>query len=196
MSLQTCHLMGGGNRALAYRAFGTAIAEARRVALYLHGWPSCSLEGRLLHAAAGRAGVALLAVDRAGIGGSSNYSGCGTRWWHQRWQQQSCASIDWRDASIDRHRWCRGARFSAFCCDIRQLLDELGVAAVLVMGFSGGGPYACACAAMMPERVSGLVLLAGGQLRAPAACLLARCVVLVAAAGQLMPRPRTAPLQA
>jgi pimeloyl-ACP methyl ester carboxylesterase len=67
------------------------------------------------------------------------------------------------------------ATFGAFCSDIRQLLDQLGLGAVLVVGFSGGGPYAAACAATMPERVSALVLLAGERVdsgaRALPACL-------------------------
>jgi pimeloyl-ACP methyl ester carboxylesterase len=35
---------------------------------YFHGWPSCRIEGRLLHDAAVGAGVRLLAVDRPGFG--------------------------------------------------------------------------------------------------------------------------------
>jgi pimeloyl-ACP methyl ester carboxylesterase len=35
---------------------------------YFHGWPSCRIEGRLIHSAATAAGVRLLAVDRPGFG--------------------------------------------------------------------------------------------------------------------------------
>jgi pimeloyl-ACP methyl ester carboxylesterase len=45
--------------------------------------------------------------------------------------------------------------------DVRQLADALGVARLAVMGASGGGPHALACAALLPDRVTGAVCLAG-----------------------------------
>jgi pimeloyl-ACP methyl ester carboxylesterase len=45
--------------------------------------------------------------------------------------------------------------------DVAQLADALGLERFAVMGASGGGPHALACAALMPERVSGAVCLAG-----------------------------------
>jgi pimeloyl-ACP methyl ester carboxylesterase len=45
--------------------------------------------------------------------------------------------------------------------DVRQVVDALGVARFAVMGASGGGPHALACAALLPDRVAGAVCLAG-----------------------------------
>ena len=41
-----------------------------------------------------------------------------------------------------------------------QLADEFGVARFAVMGASGGGPHALACAALLADRVTGVVCLA------------------------------------
>lgn len=43
--------------------------------------------------------------------------------------------------------------------DVRQLMDSLEVECCPVIGFSGGGPYAMACAYMLPERISRLGLV-------------------------------------
>jgi pimeloyl-ACP methyl ester carboxylesterase len=45
--------------------------------------------------------------------------------------------------------------------DVQQVVDALGVARFAVMGASGGGPHALACAALLPDRVVGAVCLAG-----------------------------------
>ena len=45
--------------------------------------------------------------------------------------------------------------------DVAQIADALGLDRFAVMGASGGGPAALACAALMPERVTGVVCLAG-----------------------------------
>ena len=45
--------------------------------------------------------------------------------------------------------------------DVAQIADALGLERFAVMGASGGGPPALACAALMPERVTGVVCLAG-----------------------------------
>lgn len=44
--------------------------------------------------------------------------------------------------------------------DVAQLADALGLTRFAVMGASGGGPHALACAALLPDRVSGVVCLA------------------------------------
>jgi len=52
--------------------------------------------------------------------------------------------------------------------DVSQLADQLGIDGFVVMGASGGGPYAAVCARALPDRVTSAVLLAGsGPLRAP-----------------------------
>lgn len=45
--------------------------------------------------------------------------------------------------------------------DVSEIVDALGVARFAVMGASGGGPHALACAALLPDRVVGAVTLAG-----------------------------------
>ncbi|WP_197711352.1 alpha/beta hydrolase [Cellulomonas sp. WB94] len=45
--------------------------------------------------------------------------------------------------------------------DVAQVVDALGIARFATMGASGGGPHALACAALLPDRVTGVVCLAG-----------------------------------
>jgi pimeloyl-ACP methyl ester carboxylesterase len=45
--------------------------------------------------------------------------------------------------------------------DVTTLLDELGVADFVTLGWSGGGPHALACAALLPERCRAAATLAG-----------------------------------
>lgn len=56
-----------------------------------------------------------------------------------------------------------GRRVAAAATDVRVIADELGLERFAVVGRSGGGPHALACAALLPERVrrvAGLVSLA------------------------------------
>ncbi len=45
--------------------------------------------------------------------------------------------------------------------DVAAIADALGIDRFAVMGASGGGPHALACAALLPDRVVGAVTLAG-----------------------------------
>lgn len=45
--------------------------------------------------------------------------------------------------------------------DVRELADRLGLERFAVAGWSMGGPYALACAHALPERVSGVSIIAG-----------------------------------
>ena len=45
--------------------------------------------------------------------------------------------------------------------DVAAVLDALGIDRFATMGASGGGPHALACGALLPERVIGVVCLAG-----------------------------------
>jgi pimeloyl-ACP methyl ester carboxylesterase len=45
--------------------------------------------------------------------------------------------------------------------DVAQVADALGIGRFASMGASGGGPHALACAAVLGDRVSGVVTLAG-----------------------------------
>jgi pimeloyl-ACP methyl ester carboxylesterase len=49
----------------------------------------------------------------------------------------------------------------AFADDLRTIADTLGINDFAVIGLSGGGPYALACAAAMPERVVVACVLGG-----------------------------------
>ncbi|MEJ3655870.1 alpha/beta hydrolase [Actinomycetes bacterium KLBMP 9759] len=54
-----------------------------------------------------------------------------------------------------------GRDVASAAADVRMIADELGLARFAVMGGSGGGPHALACAALLPDRVIGAVDLAG-----------------------------------
>jgi pimeloyl-ACP methyl ester carboxylesterase len=54
-----------------------------------------------------------------------------------------------------------GRTVAAAAGDVAQIADALGIAGFAVMGASGGGPHALACAALLPDRVVGAVTLAG-----------------------------------
>ena len=45
--------------------------------------------------------------------------------------------------------------------DVAQIADRLGIGSFAVMGHSGGGPHALACAALLPGRVLAAVSIAG-----------------------------------
>lgn len=45
--------------------------------------------------------------------------------------------------------------------DARQVLDHLGAGRCVTAGWSGGGPHALATAALMPDRVAGVLTMAG-----------------------------------
>lgn len=45
--------------------------------------------------------------------------------------------------------------------DVRRLADHLGLSRVAVLGNSGGGPHAAACARFLPDRVSGAAIVSG-----------------------------------
>ena len=54
-----------------------------------------------------------------------------------------------------------GRNVASAASDVAQIADALGIARFAVMGASGGGPHALACAALLPARVSGVACLAG-----------------------------------
>jgi pimeloyl-ACP methyl ester carboxylesterase len=49
----------------------------------------------------------------------------------------------------------------AFADDLRTIADTLGIDKMAVVGLSGGGPYALACGAAMPDRVVSVGVLGG-----------------------------------
>jgi pimeloyl-ACP methyl ester carboxylesterase len=56
---------------------------------------------------------------------------------------------------------CPGRTVASAAADVAQLADAFGVSRFAVMGASGGGPHALACAALLTGRVTGAVCLAG-----------------------------------
>jgi pimeloyl-ACP methyl ester carboxylesterase len=54
-----------------------------------------------------------------------------------------------------------GRNVASAAADVAQITDSLGVSRLAVMGASGGGPHALACAALLPDRVTAVVCLAG-----------------------------------
>lgn len=53
-----------------------------------------------------------------------------------------------------------GRDVASAAADVGELVDALGIARFAVMGASGGGPHALACAALLGDRVTGVVCLA------------------------------------
>jgi pimeloyl-ACP methyl ester carboxylesterase len=45
--------------------------------------------------------------------------------------------------------------------DVRELLEHLGLSSAIAVGWSGGGPHALALGAALPDRISGIVTIAG-----------------------------------
>jgi len=54
-----------------------------------------------------------------------------------------------------------GRDIASAASDVAQLADALRLGRFATMGASGGGPHALACAALLPDRVSAVVTLAG-----------------------------------
>lgn len=54
-----------------------------------------------------------------------------------------------------------GRDVAAVAADAAELLDSLAVDSAYVLGWSGGGPHALACAALLPTRVRGVATIAG-----------------------------------
>jgi pimeloyl-ACP methyl ester carboxylesterase len=53
----------------------------------------------------------------------------------------------------------RGRTLASYAADIAAFADALGIGRFAVAGISGGGPYAAACAALLPDRVAALGLV-------------------------------------
>lgn len=54
-----------------------------------------------------------------------------------------------------------GRDVASAAADVRVVADALGLGRFAVLGHSGGGPHALACAALLPDRVLGVVTAAG-----------------------------------
>ncbi len=60
---------------------------------------------------------------------------------------------------MGRSTFLAGRRLVDWPADVTALADALGLGQFAVMGWSAGGPYAAACAALLPERVTAAALL-------------------------------------
>ena len=54
----------------------------------------------------------------------------------------------------------RGRDVASAAADVARVADAFGLERFMVMGASGGGPHALACAALLPDRVAGAVTFA------------------------------------
>lgn len=54
-----------------------------------------------------------------------------------------------------------GRTVASAAADVLHILNALGIERCAALGASGGGPHALACAALLPERVSGVATLGG-----------------------------------
>ncbi|PNW72308.1 hypothetical protein CHLRE_16g673553v5 [Chlamydomonas reinhardtii] len=104
--------------------------HASKTIIYHHGWPSSRHEAAFLHPHAERHDLRVLAINRPGVGRSS---------------------LPPAPGQYD---------FPTVVEAVRQLLDSAGLRRVVFMGTSGGGPYAAACAALLPERTTAVCLVA------------------------------------
>jgi pimeloyl-ACP methyl ester carboxylesterase len=55
----------------------------------------------------------------------------------------------------------RGFRITDFPADVAALADHLEIGKFIALGYSGGAPFALACAAFLPERVRAVGIVAG-----------------------------------
>src|SRR4028118_873688 len=128
-------------------AYDTGGDDGRLAVFWHHGSPNIGSPPVPLFPAAARLGIRWVSYDRPGYGGSTPYPG--------------------RDvASAARARACRaaGARRGRVAGGPRPLprrAHAVGIDRFAVVGHSGGGSHALACGARLPERVLGVVSVAG-----------------------------------
>jgi pimeloyl-ACP methyl ester carboxylesterase len=121
-------------------ALSITLADGRRLghALYgdiegkplffFHGWPGSRLRAKVYAEIASALHIALIAIDRPGIGLSDVLP--------------KRTLLDWPT-------------------DVTQLADHLKLDQFALMGISGGGPYAAACAYKIPERITKAGIVVG-----------------------------------
>jgi len=69
--------------------------------------------------------------------------------------------VTWSRPGYGRSSRSPGRSVADVAADTSAVLDELGAQRCLVAGWSGGGPHALACAALLPDRVTGALCVAG-----------------------------------
>ena len=83
-----------------------------------------------------------------------------------RLSHESAARHHVRVVSLDRPGYGRsdfkkGRMIGDWPDDVAQAADALGIDRFSVLGYSGGGPYAAACAAKLPDRIASAGIVAG-----------------------------------
>jgi pimeloyl-ACP methyl ester carboxylesterase len=94
-----------------------------------------------------------------------HFHGALTSRWEGFWLHRAARACGVRLVTVDRpgigvSDFVVGRRIADWPRDVAQLADRLGFGPFAVIGVSGGGPYALACAAAMPERVKRVALVA------------------------------------
>ncbi|GEM45651.1 alpha/beta hydrolase [Deinococcus cellulosilyticus NBRC 106333 = KACC 11606] len=79
---------------------------------------------------------------------------------------EHAAKLGFRWVSCDRPAYGRSTpvpdrSVASAASDVKAIADHLGLDHFVVMGHSGGGPHALACAALLPDRVKAAVSLSG-----------------------------------
>ena len=69
--------------------------------------------------------------------------------------------VSWSRPGYGSSSRLAGRRVAHVAADTAAVLDHLGAQRAYVVGHSGGGPHALACAALLPDRVLGTALIAG-----------------------------------
>jgi pimeloyl-ACP methyl ester carboxylesterase len=82
------------------------------------------------------------------------------------WHVDSMAERGLRYVSVTRPGYGgssrqEGRRVADVAADTAFVLDHLGIDRAWMLGWSGGGPHALACAALLPDRVRGTAIIAG-----------------------------------
>ena len=80
--------------------------------------------------------------------------------WSSRWRYAGSAMSSFSRPGYGVLDAPAGRSIADVVDDTRAVLDQLGVERAWSVGWSGGGPHALACAALMPERVRGAATIA------------------------------------
>ena len=95
-----------------------------------------------------------------------HFHGALTSRWEGFWIRDAARAAGVRLITVDRpgvgaSSFAPGRRITDWPRDVAQLAAHLSIERFSVMGVSGGGPYALACAAALPEQVRRVALIAG-----------------------------------
>ena len=76
-------------------------------------------------------------------------------------RERGLRGVSWSRPGYGSSTRQRGRSVADVAADTAAVLDHLGADRAYVVGHSGGGPHALACAALLPDRVIGTALIAG-----------------------------------